>query len=133
MRAYEFLIEEQSNVSATNRGSANKKSKSIHNNHKSSIKGMTTYPEIPSHYYDFYRFGVYMAGSPDEQDMDKASPYANQLLTLAYTDADAEIIDKSKKAMGFKGKTLSSNHSKETTDINKLSPMAKIKKNKYGV
>lgn len=133
MRAYEFLKEEQDNASSASQGSANKKSGNINHNHKSSIKGMSTYPEVPSHYYDFYRFGVHMAGSPENQDMDKASPYANQLVTLAYSDEDAKIINKSKKAMGFKQKTLTSNDSKENADTNKTSPVAKIKKNKYGV
>jgi len=133
MRAYEFLKEDQDSASSASQGSTNKKSGSIHDNHKASIKGMSTYPEIPSHYYDFYRFGVHMAGSPENQGMNKVSPYANQLVTLAYTDEDAEIINKSKKAMGFKQKTLSSQDSKENNDTNKNSPVAKIKKNKYGV
>jgi hypothetical protein len=133
MRAYEFLKEDQGDTSSANQGSNKKKTGQINPNHKSSIKGMDSHPDIPSHYYDFYRFGLHMAGSPADQDMEPSSPYANQLITLAYTDADSNIIQNSRKAMGIKGKSLTSNDSKENNDTNKISPVAKPKRNKYGV
>lgn len=136
MRASEFLTEDDgqdSNDSSTSRGTPNKKSGELDQNHKSSIKGMDTYPGIPSHYYDMYRFGVHMAGSPDNQSMSKTGPTANQMVTLAYSDADADIINNSRKAMKISGKTVTSRDSKESPDINKTSAVAKPKKNRYGV
>jgi hypothetical protein len=98
------------------------------------IKAMDIYPEMPGYYYDMYRFGVHMAGSPDDHHpMDKRSAAGNHLTTLAYTSADQEIINKSKKAMGLKNKRIASDKSTEPNDTNTVSPIAKPKKNKYGV
>ena len=106
----------------------------MHPHHASAIKGMTTYPEFPGWYYNMYRFGVDMAGNQHEDhNYVQQSHSANELSTYAYTEADKLIIDKSKKNMGVKGKTLTSNKSEEPDGINKHSPVAKIKKNKYGI
>ncbi|NBU69420.1 MAG: hypothetical protein EBS49_07410 [Verrucomicrobia bacterium] len=80
-----------------------------------------------------YRVGVHMAGSPNKQDMDKRSAIGNQFVTGAYTKAEADIISKSAKAMGMKTQDLTSQDSKEQKDTNKVSPVAKIKRNQYGI
>ena len=98
------------------------------------IKAMDIYPELPGYYYDMYRFGVHMAGSPDPRHpMDKVSATSNHLTTLAYTSAEQEIINKSKKDIGLKSKRVASDKSREPTGTNTVSPIAKHKKNKYGV
>ena len=102
-------------------------------NQQSSIPGMATYPDLPSHYYDMYRFGVHMAGSPDKQSMARIGPAANEFVTVAYTDADADIINNSRKSMGLKQKALSTKGSQESDHVNKKSAVATPKKNKYGV
>jgi len=130
MKVFELLKED--NESGSTGGRSSKKSSALHPVHKSALKDLTTYPELPGWYYDMYRFGVDMAGSPDGE-MNRTSATANQLTTLAYTDVDAEIINRSKKNMGLKGKTLTSKDSQELADTNKTSPVAKPKKNKYGV
>jgi hypothetical protein len=101
-------------------------------NHKAAIKDMVRFPEMPSYYYNMYRFGVHMAGSPGDQPMKALSPNANELTVLAYSDADADIVNKTKKELGLKGKTMTSKDSKEH-DVNVVSPVAKRKKNKYGI
>lgn len=134
MKVSEIITESDSgNTDATGQAGTTKKSKKMHDHFKSSIKGMHTYPGNHT-YYDMYRFGVDMAGSPDDHcKYDSASPVANQLVTLSYSDADQKIIDKSKKKMGFKSKQLTPNNSKELSDTSNTSPVAKIKRNKYGV
>jgi len=136
MRAREFLSEDSEGGmdayggnSEINHGSKGK----VHPNHTAAIKGWNTLPELPSWYYNMYRFGVHMAGSPGEQGMDAQSPSANQMSLYAFTDAEQDIIDKSKKDLGYKGKKLSNNRSEEPEGTNKFSPVAKPKKNKYGV
>ena len=130
MRLRELINEDGDN--GGNPGGKGKPDK-LHPTHKSAIKGLTTYPELPGWYYNMYRFGVHMAGSPDDQDMAEKSPMANQLATLAYTDAEQAIINKSKKAMGIKGKKMTSDRSEEAEHTNTTSPVAKRKKNQYGV
>ena len=130
MKASEFITED--NISIP--GGKKSKSGKLHFHHKSAIKGMETHPELPGWAYNMYRFGVDMAGSPDsEHKLDPKSATANHLTTLAYTDADAEIINKSKKNMGLGGKSLTSKESLEPEDTHKSSPVAKIKRNKYGI
>ena len=137
MRAREFLYEDDGSGDTSgysgSGGSHNQSSGKLHKDHESAIVGMQTFPEMPSWYYDMYRFGVHMAGSPGNQNMAPRGPLGNQFTTLAYTDADQQIIDKSKKEMGIKGKTLTSRDSKEPDYINKVSTTAKKKKNRYGV
>jgi len=128
MRVKELLAE-NADAPGNTGGSANK----MHGHHEAAIKGMETYPDLPAHYYNMYRFGVHMAGSPADQDMKAVGSVANQMVTLAYSDADQDIINKSKKALGLKGKQLTSKASKEVSDTNTVSPVAKPKKNKYGV
>jgi hypothetical protein len=99
----------------------------------SSIPNLSRYPNTGAHYYAMYRFGVHMAKSPENQTTPINGPSSNEMTTLAYTDADKEIIDKTKRAFGFKTKTITSKGSTETNEVNKTSPVAKIKKNKYGV
>jgi hypothetical protein len=123
------IITENADAPGNTGGSTSK----VHAHHEAVVKGMETYPELPAHYYNMYRFGVHMAGSPADQDMKSISSVANQMVTLAYTDADQAIINKSKKAMGLTGKQLTSKDSRESADTHKVSPTAKIKKNQYGV
>jgi len=134
MKILEIITEaDAGNNDATQNASNTKKSGKMHDNFKSSIKGMHTYPGNHT-YYDMYRFGVDMAGSPnDHNEYEPASPVANQLVTLSYSDADQKIIDKSKKKMGFTSKQLTPDNSTEPNETHKLSPVAKIKRNKYGV
>ena len=106
----------------------------IHPHHKSTIKGMTTYPEYPGYYYNMYRFGVNMAGNQHgDHNMDQHGPHANQMITLAYTDGDKKIIKQSMKNMGIKGQVVTADDSLEPDDTNNTSPVAKSKRNKYGI
>lgn len=134
MKIIEIITESDTgNTDATRQAGNTNKSGKMHDQFKSSIKGMHTYPGSHT-YYDMYRFGVDMAGSPDDRHKyDPSSPVANQLVTLSYSDEDQKIIDKSKKKMGFKSKQLTPNDSKELSDTHSTSPVAKVKRNKYGV
>ena len=133
MKISELLNEDLDTLSASNRAGKHGTSSKVHNHYSAAIKGFQTYPGKHT-YYDMYRFGVDMAGSPDDTtDFEQASPVANQLATLAYTDADQQIINKSSKKMGMKGKQLTSKDSIEHNDVHSVSPVAKIKRNKYGI
>jgi hypothetical protein len=118
MRAKEFIVE----------------SDKLRRSAEAAIPDAHFYPSLDnSSPYHSYRYGVALAGSPD-YPMDKDGPTQSKMVTLAYTDADAEIINAANKTMGVKGKALTSKHSQEssTVDANN-SPVATIKRNKYGV
>lgn len=90
------------------------------------------YPDmLGSSPYDIYRFSVEMADSEKEKGDDPVP--RNTAVTAAYTDADEEKIDATEKKTGQRSEKLSTRDSEELTDVNKSSPVATKKKNKYGV
>jgi hypothetical protein len=128
MRLRDFIREEAEESAGP--GTSKGNNGSLHPNHKKAIPDMKSYPDLPSHYYDMYRFGVHMAGSPDEDHMPKNGPAANFMSTLAYSSADKEIIQKSAKALGYKQKKLSPEKSSEEDSVGKMSPVAQWNKTK---
>lgn len=92
------------------------------------------YPSLDnSSPYTSYRYGIALAGSPD-QTMDRQGPTQSKMVTLAYTEGDAEIINKANKIMGVKSKALTSKKSRESSTVDsQCGPVAKIKRNRYGV
>lgn len=125
MRAREFITEGEGSADGSSYGGNSGKNRPFDKNQKSVISGATRYPNTPSHYYNMYRFGVHMAGSPDDEH--QCSPYGpsgNQMVTLAYSKADSDIIKKSAKAMGFTGNEMSSYGSREPEDTYKSSPVS---------
>lgn len=129
MRASEFLNE---TLSSTAPGEVSSKKSKLRKDHYDAIPGMETYTSIPGMYYGMYRFGIHMAGSPNNGSPQQG-PTSNEMVTLAYTDVEQDIIDHSAKQMGFKRKSLSSPKSKELDTTNKTSPIASIKRNRYGI
>lgn len=125
MRWYEIITENDAGSASS--GSNTGKKKPFDKQQQAVIPGATRYPDTPAHYYNMYRFGVHMAGAPDNQNYDPAGPTANEMVTLAYSKSDLDIIKKSAKAMGFKGASMTSHGSQEPTDTYTTSPVAKWK------
>jgi hypothetical protein len=68
--------------------------------------------------YSLYRFGIALAGSPDAPG-DTSGPTNGQAsITLAYSDADQEIINKTAKATGAVSRQLTTKGSKESSSVN---------------
>jgi hypothetical protein len=135
MKVYEILKEEDGGSTAGQGGNLKKQNKSgkVHDHYQSAIKGMETYTDNNT-YYTMYRFGVDMArGTKEHYHYDPTSPVGNQMATVAYTDAEQKIIDNSKKNLGLKSRKLTSSNSSEHPETHTASPVAKIKRNKYGV
>jgi len=82
--------------------------------------------------YHMYRFGVALAGSPDNFG-DTDGPTRSNLVTIGYTEADREIIDATKRKQGRTSTKISKKQSQETPDVNTQSPVTSAKKNKYGI
>lgn len=121
MRFYEFVTES---------------TKKLRKNQKKSIPGASVFPQLDNNNnpYLAYRFGVALASSPDHnEEMDKETELASKLTTVAYSDEDRKIVDAAAKKMGVNRKAVSSNSSKELDTNNTVSPVASIKKNKYGI
>jgi hypothetical protein len=102
------------------------------------ISNLTTYPDMnmstgAGGAYMNYRFGVACAGSPDITTPAE-SPIGGDPMTVTYTDAEAEILNAAAAMVGCRpGINHSKGGSEELKSIQKVSPVAKPKKNKYGV
>jgi hypothetical protein len=119
MRAKEFIIENHEEAGSQGTASA---IPPMDDQHHRAIPNMKVVSNKPSHYYDFYRLGVHMAASPDEQIMKKTGAVANHMTMVAYTQADADIMNKSAKELGFELEALSNGNSSEQKEVNKTSP-----------
>ena len=104
----------------------------VHDHHAAAIKGLQTIPEWPGQYYNMYRLGVHMAGSP-ENPSDDHGAFSNEMVMTAYTDVEQDMINHSAKELGVKIKALSSDKSQEPEETNTVSPIAKRRPNQYGV
>ena len=111
MRAHEF-VKEGRNTKPLRKGS------------KQALPNLEVWPELDNnnHPYLAYRFGVAMAGAPDD-DMDRNGPIGSAFTTIGYTDADREITKKAGKIMNVKSKNLTGDGSAELTSAGTVSPV----------
>lgn len=101
---------------------------------RNSLSNIQSYPYLDNnaHPYVAYRFGLALAPSPRDVTS-KQGPIGSEFTTIAYSDADQEIIDHARKEFGLPVRKHSTKGSVELDKINKTSPVAKPKRNKYGV
>lgn len=85
--------------------------------------------------YTGWRFGLALAGAPDYPTKAAADSWlGGDPLLEPYTDVEFEMIKTAAKQVGAGTiENWSGNRSKEVADVNKVSPVAKPKTNKYGV
>jgi len=76
--------------------------------------------------YMMWRFLVAAAGEP-EFKMDKQGPTGQKFVTVAYSDADAEIINATAKTLGVKGTHISTRNSTEGPGTGIASPVKAFK------
>lgn len=89
-------------------------------------------PELDQ-FYDFYRFMIAVAQSPEQMRDFNKETWINRPSAVTYTKEDEAILKRGLKALGKNGKWLHNDAATEPTDTNKASPIAKVKKNKYGI
>lgn len=99
---------------------------------KSSTMAATyAFPTMPSaNPYLAYRFGMAMA----DHTIDHAEgPTKQNAVIVAYTPEEEEIIRAGERQTGHKGLLVADKKSHEPKDTGNESPVAKPKRNKYGV
>lgn len=97
--------------------------------------GMTAWPALNNNNnpYHAYRFGLALAGSPDNH-VEKEGPVGGNFITMSYSDGDEKILRSAAKKMGISSKSMgSSKKSAELPDVNKASAVAKVRRNRYGI
>lgn len=125
MRAKEFILETTQ--------------KKITKRQKESTRGLNVYSDAEKWNSDYvaYRLGMAVACTDGyiDPDMEAKSWVGKSKSTHPYTKEEQEMLKKAYKAVGANYKDL--NHgdleSCELDTINKVSPVSKPKKNKYGV
>ena len=87
--------------------------------------------------YTLYRLGLAVAATDGKSvpDTDKESWVGKWKVTAPYSDLDQEMLKKAYQAVGAKYTDVNKGdmRSQELKSTNKASPVAKKKKNKYGV
>jgi hypothetical protein len=112
--------------------------KPIHGHHKAAIKNATTFPSMnqsTGSAYMGYRMGIALAGAPDYPTKQEADNWiGGDPLLAPYTEEENDMINAAAKQVGGgKRQTWSNNRSLETADTNKISTVAKPKRNKSGI
>jgi hypothetical protein len=101
-----------------------------------SMSNLTVYDQLDNNNnpYLAYRFGIALAGSPDD-DMDKKGAIGSDFVMADYTDAETAIRKGAERVMGVRSTKSTGKGSLELDDtiINKVSPTAAVKRNRYGV
>ena len=88
------------------------------------------FPSMPSSDgYQVYRFGVAMANHEEPP----YGPTGQHAVISAYTPEEEEIIHAAERATGHKGRILADRGSQEPKTTETTSPVAKPKRNRYGV
>ncbi len=84
--------------------------------------GLEIWPQLNNNNnpYLAYRFGVALADNP-ETPFDRTGPVGGDFVTVGYTDADEEILNRAAAAIGVKSVKPTNRGSKETPDVNSQS------------
>jgi hypothetical protein len=89
------------------------------------------YPDMTSaNPYDMYRFSVAMA---DHSAPPAEGVISNHGLVVAYAPEEEAVIRAAEKVTGHRGRLAANRNSKEPNSTNVTSPVAKPKRNKYGI
>jgi len=84
-----------------------------------------------------YRMGLALAAARADANGDvefsQESAWAENFITAMYTDADKETIMLASKLMGVTPTEITDSKSREPKTTQAVSPVAKPKRNKYGV
>lgn len=122
MRAKEFIPEA-------------KKNRDHHGLHNDEIGGVHIMPNVDQG-YQLYRLGMDLAVAGGE-DIDwpdeEGHPAGENTVMLAYSEGENTMIDQVLKKRGGKHKKPYDEPGHERIEVNKVSPVAKPRKNRYGV
>jgi hypothetical protein len=85
-----------------------------------------------NHPYMAYRFGVALAGSPND-NMYPKGPIGSDLAVASYTDGDETIRKAAEKVIGVTSTKHTTSKSQELSDTNTTSPVRPPSRNKHGI
>lgn len=129
MRAKEFIVTE-----AKTQG----KAKSMRDSANASLPGVFVQKDLRNtDPYMQYRYGMAVAAARAHRDHDikfaQESDWAENLTQVMFTPEDEETIVLASKLMGVKPTKIADETSHESKLVQTVSPVAKPKRNRYGV
>jgi hypothetical protein len=98
---------------------------------QSALPGAFSVEDLNSDFYAVYRLGLALAAGEEHQA--QADNIGKHPFIIPYTDAGVDKLEQAVKHQGYKIKERTTPGSVEISTINKVSPVAAPKKNKYGV
>ena len=130
-----YLLQYPEKVKKVKKLSETKKKSKLSKSATMAMPNFRSWPELDNNNnpYRAFRFGQHMAAAPRENDIPLSGPIGTQFVTSSYTDVEDKIIDAAAKTMGVKHIKHGGKGSQELPDVNSVSPVAKPKKNKYGI
>ena len=134
MKVHEIINENTSGAGFKTKG----KMKPIDPTQKAAMKNASTMPGLNMAHgsaYTGWRFGLALAGAPTfPTEMEADTWLGGDPLISTYTEQEFEMVKAAAKQVGAGTiENWSGKRSEEVADVNKVSPVAKPKKNKYGV
>jgi len=130
MRAKEFIVE----YTAKAHGKASKISASK----DAALPGVFVQKQLRNtDPYMQYRYGLAVAAArainAHDVDFEQESAWAENLVQVMYAPEDEETIQLASKLMGVQPTRITDNASRETKAVETTSPVANVKRNKYGI
>lgn len=118
MRAKEFISEQQ-----------------IEGEERHTLPATYILPNLPNQDpYLQYRMGLQLAAAgPDMYKPAADSPWGENMAVTAYSSGDEEILKQALKQSHQAAELITTAKSEEPKSINKTSPVAAVKKNRYGI
>jgi hypothetical protein len=130
MRAKEFIVEYKAKV--------NGKAAAVAADNDAALPGVFVQRQLRNtDPYMQYRLGIATAAAradaAGEVDFNQESAWAENLVQVLYAAEDEETIKLASKMMGVTPTRITDNKSREAKGTSTHSPVAKIKKNRWGV
>ncbi len=123
MRLKRFpLVEKNKGADLVNANAKGQKSGKLNKDHAAAMPNVQWFPTMTP--YRHMRTMILAASLPDAPQIAVDSPIADQPFSIAYTDADRDIIDRAAKLCGFDSVKLSDKHSRESDEVHKISPVS---------
>ena len=131
MRLFEFSkkLEKEQDSNDPHSGSAPKVG-DVHDDHKSAMNPSMCFVDMDPG-YEYYRFMMQAAASPNDVPISAALTSAP--FSMPYTKEDEDMLHHALKRMGKKHRHITPSTSAEPNNTHGKSPVAAVKKNRYGV
>ena len=101
------------------------------NEYKASLPGAFSVETLANDFYSVYRLGLGLAAG--DRNIAATDNIGKHPFFMPFAPEEQDKFDKEIKRQGHKTKLRTTHNSQELSTVNQASPVAKIKRNKYGI